>query len=147
MCPRCKTKIFIKAGFVRGKQRFKCKQCLYHFVQRDQRAYPREVKIQAIHLYLEGVGFRGIGRLLKINPATVMLWIRKLGNEIQALTPKHPAKIEFLELDELWHYVGKKNQNAGYGWLAIVPGGKSSPLKWVAVQSKQPSDSGRNLRI
>jgi len=39
-----------------------------------------------------------------------MLWVRKLGKEIQDLKPRHPAKIECLELDEIGHCAGKKRR-------------------------------------
>jgi transposase-like protein len=145
-CPRCKQDKIVKAGFVRGDQRYKCKECGYFFTGIDRRAYSRETKVRAIQLYLEGLGFRAIERLLGVSDTIVQFWVKELGRTIQELEPLHPAKVELLELDEIHHFVGQKNNLSGYGLLVTVPGDGSSPLKWVAVQSRQPKRSGKNLK-
>jgi transposase len=146
-CPRCKQIESVKAGFVREQQRYKCKACKYFFIERDGRKYAREIKIRAIQLYLEGLGFRAIERLLGVSDTTVLLWVKNLGKTIQELEPMHPAKVELLELDEMHHFVGQKNKLSGYGLLVTVPGEDSSRLKWAAVQSRQPRYSGKSSGI
>ncbi|MEB3309493.1 MAG: transposase, partial [Snowella sp.] len=32
-CPKCEHQRIIKSGFVKGKQRYKCKSCNYQFTQ------------------------------------------------------------------------------------------------------------------
>jgi len=144
-CSRCEDPGAVKAGFARGQQRYKCKSCHYFFIEADRRKYPREVKIRAIQLYLEGLGFRAIERLLGVSDTTVLLWVRDLGKTLQELVPLQPAKVDLLELDEVHHFIGQKNRWSGYGLLVTVPAADSSPLKWAAVQSKQPSASGKRL--
>jgi transposase-like protein len=100
-CSRCQKQNIVKAGFTRGVQRYKCKDCNYFFIEVDRRSYPKEMKIRAIQLYLEGLGFRAIERLLGISDTTVLLWVKELGKTIQELEPFHPAKVELLELDEI----------------------------------------------
>jgi transposase-like protein len=146
-CPRCNQSEVVKAGFVRQTQRYKCKGCKYFFTGVDRRKYPRETKVRAIQLYLEGLGFRAIERLLGVCDTTVLLWVKDLGKTIQELEPLHPAKIELLELDEIHHFVGQKNKLSGYGLLVTVPGDDTSPSRWVAVQSGQPKPFGKNLNI
>jgi len=143
-CPKCKQDNSIKAGFARGQQRYKCKTCHYFFIETDRRKYPRETKVRAIQLYLEGLGFRAIERLLGVSDTTVLLWVRDLGKTIQTLEPLYPAKVELLELDEIHHFVGQKNKLSGYGLLVTVPGDDTSPSKWVAVRSRPPKPFGRN---
>ena len=64
-CPKCNNANCIKDGFMRGKQRYKCKKCNYkHTVKHRSGTATPEIKRQALHLYLEGLGFRSIGRLL-----------------------------------------------------------------------------------
>jgi transposase-like protein len=42
-------------------------------------ASPTSIKRQALQLYLEGLGFRSIGRFLGVSHVSVQKWIRKLG--------------------------------------------------------------------
>ena len=142
-CSRCQKAGAVKAGFARGAQRYKCKACNYFFVEADRRKYPRETKVRAIQLYLEGLGFRAIERLLGVSDTTVLLWVKELGKTIQELPPSYPAKVELLELDEIHHFVRQKNNLSGCGLLVTVPGDASLPSKWVAVQSKAPKPSGK----
>ncbi|OAV63858.1 Transposase [Bacteroidales bacterium Barb6XT] len=48
-------------------------------------AKPGSMKKQALRLYLEGSGFRSIGRLLGVSNVSVLNWIRKFGKETQEL--------------------------------------------------------------
>lgn len=59
--------------------------------------------MRAIQLYLEGLGFRAIERLLGVSDTTVLLWVKNPGKAIQELELRHPSKVEFLELDEIYH--------------------------------------------
>jgi transposase-like protein len=77
---------------------------------------PPEIKANAIKLYLEGVGFRGIERLTGIAHSTVISWVNKLGVEIERLRPEMTEQVMTVELDEMWHFIQKKHKNAGSGW-------------------------------
>ena len=58
-CPKCASGKFAKARFVRDRQRFKCKECNYLYtVSEKSTAKPMAMKRFALHLYLEGMGFR-----------------------------------------------------------------------------------------
>jgi transposase-like protein len=37
VCKNCKSEEVVKSGKVRGKQRYKCKDCGYNFVNGDER--------------------------------------------------------------------------------------------------------------
>ena len=41
------------------------------------------VKRQALQLYLEGLGFRSIGRFLGVSHVSVQKWIKKFGQELE----------------------------------------------------------------
>jgi hypothetical protein len=108
---------------------------------------PNEVKRKAVALYLEGMGFRGIGRILHVHNVSVLNWIRKAANHIreclQKEIPKQAREISIMEWDELWHFVRKKSQNSGYGWLWIGLGWPSS-ISWLEPEEKKPErSSGR----
>jgi hypothetical protein len=68
-------------------------------------------------MYLEGIGFRCIGRVLDISYGTVFQWIKKAGKAASP-TPK-TEDVQVMELDEMHTYVGKKTTDAGMK----IPGG------------------------
>jgi DNA-binding NarL/FixJ family response regulator len=53
-------------------------------------------------MYLEGMGFRAIGRALKISHVTVFQWINQLGQNMEL--PKRQEAIAVVELDEMHTY-------------------------------------------
>jgi transposase-like protein len=117
-CPKCKQRENCKAGFAKGRQRYKCKSCGYYYtVVKKSDVKPEEVRRMALELYLEGVGFRGIGRLLRISFGTVYQWIRKWGGQVDL--PVRNGSISIVELDELHSYVMQKKTTAGHGLLLI----------------------------
>ena len=129
-CPRCASSTFVKSGFVGGKQRFKCKECRYLYtVSEKSTAKPMALKRFALHLYLEGMGFRSIGRVLGVSNVSVLKWIRAFGKQAEGI--KTEQIIDVIELDELHTYIGQKNITAGYGLLLIDMGNDSSHLCWV----------------
>ncbi len=70
-CPKCGSQEYRKNGKVRGRQRYLCQKCGYNFsVPKLGKAKPPEVQRQALHLYVEGMSFRGIQRWLGISHVT-----------------------------------------------------------------------------
>lgn len=114
-CPKCYSTNFVKAGFSFGKQRHKCKDCNYYFsVQCKSTKKPDEVKEMAIKMYLEGLGFHAIGRLLGISYGTVYQWVKQLGQKHQ-IKPDDKEQIDIVELDEIHSYTKHKKTTAGLG--------------------------------
>ena len=122
-CPKCLSKDFVKSGFNKGKQRYKCRNCTCNFTQSNRRGASLEKKLLALNLYLEGMGFRSIGRVLKVNNVTVLNWIRTLGSSVktyvQAHMPEDIRHVDVIEMDEMWHFTKKKNGSFGSGLLSI----------------------------
>ena len=76
-CPKCeKHKPVIRAGIVRGKQRYKCKTCVYHFVANPAYVAGPELKEKAIVLYRKGKSLRDIGRKLGYSHVSVLNWVK-----------------------------------------------------------------------
>ena len=74
-CPKCNSENHVKDGIVKGKQRFFCKQ--WKTGRRvDFRGKPLEIKRMVLYLYLEGLGFRSIGRIIKKSNVAVLKWIK-----------------------------------------------------------------------
>ena len=140
ICPRCMKEDCVKDGIVRGRQRWRCRECGYrHTVQ--QRGKEAHLKRQAVELYLEGLGFRSIGRFLKVSHVAVYNWIRGFGEKLEEL--RSPNEIEVVEMDEMHTYIGSKKTIAGYGLLLIVLGESSSSARLAHATRRPEEVSGK----
>ena len=72
-CPKCSHNHSVKDGIVKNRQRYKCKNCNYRFTvqQKNVKMATDEIKRMALHMYLEGLGFRSIGRILNFSHVAV----------------------------------------------------------------------------
>lgn len=111
-CKRCNSKTLTKAGFVRGLQRQKCKDCGYYFTNTPKRGLPLNTKLLGLALYASGLSLRRIGKLLGVSQVAVQKWIQLL---VPLLCPKlqPEGRVVVMELDEMWHYVHSKKTNFG----------------------------------
>jgi len=94
-----------------------------------------DTKRMAFEMYLEGLGFRAIGRILKISYGTVYQWVKKWGSNLEL--PKRSESIEVVEIDELHTYVGRKKTTGGYGLLLIDMENGFSLLSVATGRQKQ----------
>ena len=81
-CPRCQSEHWIKNGLVQGRQRYRCQECCYNFSVAFVGKDP-QLRQQALQLYVEGLGFRAIGRLLQVSNVTVLKWVRAAGQQLE----------------------------------------------------------------
>ena len=115
VCKHCSSERVVKDGLVKNKQRYLCKYCAKTFRLGDDRErYTLAEKLEAIKLYVDGVGMMTIERNKGISTPLLIHWIRKFGNFISKalISTKIPSSvkdIEILELDELFTYYQKKN--------------------------------------
>ena len=114
-CPKCKSSHHVKDGIVKGKQRYLCKNCKYRYTV-SFKGKPIELKKFALVLYLEGLGFRSIERIINVSNVTVMRWIKSFGKEVELIRRKD-KELEVIELDEMHTYIGSKKTIVGYGLL------------------------------
>jgi len=117
-CPRCKLETSVKNGIIGGNQRFKCKGCGCNYtIGYDQVCEKEKKRRFGLSMYLEGLGFHSIGRLLQVSHVTVMNWVRKYGSELSSIRNQKPVRI--IELDEMHSYVRHKKTTDGYGLVLI----------------------------
>lgn len=63
---------------VGGRQRYYCKDCQYLYtVEKKSDVKSSQIRRMALEIYLEGLGLRAIGRILKISHATVYYWVKE----------------------------------------------------------------------
>ena len=105
ICPRCDAKNCAKDGIVKERQRYRCKTCNYRHTVRYRGKDP-EIKRQALELYLEGLGFRSIGRFLKCSHVAVYNWIKSFGKQVEDI--RSSTAIDVVEIDEMHTYITSK---------------------------------------
>lgn len=97
----------IKKGKTGNHQRYKCSVCL-KYQQKTYTYHSHLVKDnQIINLVKEGVGIRGIGRLLQISTSTAIKRILSIAKSIKRLYPIPFGQT--YQVDELFTYIGNKN--------------------------------------
>lgn len=133
-CPKCQSEKQVKAGFQGQKQRYKCSECGRLFVERSKRGRSEAEKALALKLYLEGLGFRSIGRILGVSNVAVLYWIRDAAKKLPK--PEKPANVTFLELDELCLFLKKRSERYGAGLLLSVSANRLLTLNSAAVVSE-----------
>ncbi len=142
-CPRCKSRHFIKSDIVKERQRYKCKECSYFYSVAQKSDTSKESQRRlALTLYLEGLGFRSIGRILGFSHVAVYNWIKAFGEQVESLKQKEAT---IVEMDEMHSYVGNKKTIVGSGLLLIDLGTASSMLSQVQEEHKQEKTSGMGL--
>ena len=65
-------------------------------------------KVLAVLLYMHGLSLNAIAKLLKVSTPVVLKWVRKFARENYE-KPK-PGSAVVIEVDEMWHYLQKKEQ-------------------------------------
>ena len=108
-CPHCHSAALIKAGHnPSGSQRYQCKACQrVHTPEPNPKGGGAELREQALRLYLEGMGLRRIGRVLKVHHQSISNWINATEPQLNP-TPPQPSAAVVIELDELFTFVGEK---------------------------------------
>ena len=128
-CKGCGSKSIVKNGFVREKQRYRCKICALNFVLGDARTNREVAMKKAFCVLMYGLGkasFNMLGKLLGHSPAMIYRWVRAAMDKTEE--PEISTNIREIEFDEVWHFVGSKKTSSGSSkpWIAargeLLPG-------------------------
>ena len=140
-CPKCGSTEYCKDGVIKGRQRYLCRGCKYRYTVK-QRSGTADIttKRQALELYLEGLGFRSIGRLLKFSNVSILNWIKAFGKQLPTI--RNEKAVQVMEMDEMHTYIGSKKTIAGYGLLLIEMQKDSSTAYWVPGRLLREKRSG-----
>lgn len=109
---------------------------IFFSVEKKSDVKTPEQKRLALQMYLEGLGFRAIGRILNISYGTVYQWVKKWGESVELSQNEEP--IEIVELDEIHSYVQSKKTTVGAG-LLLIDLGKSSSVLFVVNETQKLS--------
>lgn len=132
-CLKCFGVNVCKNGKMQGMQRYKCKDCNYNYTK-GRNSKDKFLKRFALELYLEGLGFRSVGRLLKVSHVSIFNWIKKYGKNLDLLQNNHDIYVT--ELDEMHSYIGSKKTLAGSG-LLLIDMQKNSSTSLLAIDQQK----------
>lgn len=129
-CPRCDNEQIVKSGVVNERQRYRCKKCNYYFsVDKLGKGIDSYYVTKALQLYIEGIGFREIERILGISHVTVMNWVRKYKVKAPEQKGYHPT-YKILSHKELLEHLKESNNLKGAGMMITELGDKYMMIKW-----------------
>ena len=114
-CPNCKaTQRQVKNGLnPSGSQKYRCQACKTVYTPApNPNGYAEETRLLAIRMYVEGNSYNAIGRILKVNPQSVVNWVKTYTASLPAAPlPNGPRTAE---LDELYTFIGKKKTKSTF---------------------------------
>jgi transposase-like protein/IS1 family transposase len=98
-----------------GLRRFRCPICKKTYTESHRRVLdsmyiPQDKAVLALRLLLEGNSIRSTERITDLDRNTIMSLLVKAGDRCQTLmiSKIHDLKVEDVEADEIWGFVGKK---------------------------------------
>ena len=129
-CPKCNSTNRTKSGIIQGRQRYKCKDCGYNFtVQKMGKRIDDYYVVKALQLYVEGVSYREIERILGISHVSVMNWVKSYRIKRPINQNYHPT-YKILTQGELATYMSKPDHLKGAGMIITELGDKYMMIKW-----------------
>ena len=120
-CHFCGSLDIVRNGTdYKGDQKFHCHECGGYGTLNPQVNYSPEEKERVIRAYQERASMRGIQRIFGVVPQTLKRWLEDMGTTltdlVETLLPSKEDDV--LELDELWSFVLKKD-NQHWIWIAL----------------------------
>jgi hypothetical protein len=129
-CPNCQSDKFVKSGIVKDRQRYHCKACGYNFTVSKQGKKIDDYYVnKALQLYLEGLTFREIERVLGVSHVSVLNWVRKYHITRPLIVNYHPT-YRILNAAELATFFANPKNMVGAGVLVSELGDKFILIKW-----------------
>ena len=125
VCKRCASDLIVKNGFVRGKQRYRCKKCELNFVEGDDRTNEKIIAKKALCVLLYSLGkvsFNMLAKIFDTWPPLTYRWVMEAGAGLPEYNISN--KIREMEFDEMWHFIDSKKASAGSSKPLTVAHGK-----------------------
>jgi transposase-like protein len=129
-CPKCQSVTTVKSGIVKNRQRFLCKSCGYHFsVRKLGKRIDSYYVTKALQLYIEGVSYREIERLLGVSHVSVMNWVKQHHIKPPEHNDYHPT-YKVLSHKELTEFLKLPENMKGAGMIITELGDKYMLIRW-----------------
>jgi transposase-like protein/IS1 family transposase len=121
-CQNCNVECQRFGKHRNGLRRFRCPKCLKTYTEQHERTLgsmyiPQDKAVLALRLLLEGNSLRSTQRVTEMDINTIMTMLVKAGERCQSLMDSklRNLRMEHLQLDEIWCFVGKKRRNVRVG--------------------------------
>ena len=129
-CPKCQNEKTVKSGIINNKQRYLCKSCNYFFtVNKIGKKIDDYYVTKALQLYLEGLSYREIERIIGVSHVSISNWIKSFNIKKPTNTNYHPT-YKILNHLELVEYIKNKETLSGAGMIITELGDKFMLIKW-----------------
>lgn len=129
-CPKCKSENIVKAGIIKEKQRYLCKNCQYYFtVRKAGKQIDDYFVTKALQLYLEGLSFREIERILGVSHVTISSWVKKYQVTRPPFSDFHTSYKVFKQ-EELVEFIQNEKNTKGSGMIITEFGDKYMMIRW-----------------
>ena len=141
-CKNCRSEKVVKNGIVRGKQRYRCKECGYNFVEGDGRTNEKIAAKKAMCVIFYSLGKASsnmLAHILDTWPSLVYRWIKEAGAKLP--DGEVSGAITQMEFDEMWHFIGNKKTSFGSSKPLTVAHGELWPGCSAVVILQPSSDS------
>ena len=125
-CPHCHSNTIRKNGSIHtGKQKYECITCRKQFVENPQnKIIPEDAKERIRRSLLERVSLEGICPIFDVSMPWLLEFmestVQPLPEDLNAtvVTENEEFEVLVLEADELWSFVGRK-ENEQWLWLIL----------------------------
>ena len=129
-CPKCQQSNIVKSGIVKERQRFLCRDCYYYFtVKKLGKQIDDYYVTKALQLYLEGLSFREIERIIGVSHVTISSWIKKYNIKRPPHSEFHTSYKVFKQ-SELITFIQNEENIKGSGLIITEFGDKYMMIRW-----------------
>ena len=133
-CPRCNSTQIVKSGIVNNRQRYRCKKCNYFFtVNKLGKKIDDYYVTKALQLYMEGLSYREIERILGISHVAIGNWVKEFRVKKPIHKDYHPTYKIYNHL-ELIEFLKNKENLSGAGMVITELGDKFMLIKWERIK-------------
>jgi transposase-like protein len=83
LCRKCRSGFLTKNGFVRGRQRYRCRSCGFNFTQEHSNGWPSSSKLLIVVSYCFGEAISDLAEQSGATPVSVFRWIEEARESIK----------------------------------------------------------------
>ncbi len=146
-CPACSSGLVKKNGHIHnGKQNYRCLTCSRQFVlEPSQKVVDEKTKSLIRKTLLERISLEGVCRVFEVSMPWLLEFIDSLIAELpedlnaQVITEDDEIEVVLLEADELWSYVGSKD-NPQWLWLVMHSRTRQVVAMQVGPRNKETAE-------
>ena len=118
-CPKWTQPHVVKAGKVRGPQRWLCRGCGDQLTRATPRGRPPWPPSLAVFPDGHGVSMHALAKMFGVGTRTILTWMRR-DAAAHAEQPAPTGKAIVLDSDAMWHVLNNNGATSGSGRLWIV---------------------------